>query len=205
MQDFILTFMNQFGYLGIMLLIIIENIFPPIPSEVILSVGGFMTTYTTMTVPMVIISSSVGSVIGAIILYYIGRLLNKERLTRVVRSKTGKALHLKETDIESANDWFEKKGSNAVFYCRFVPIVRSLISIPAGMSNMPFGRFLILTTLGTIIWNTVLVCLGYKMGENWSVITDFTSKYKEITWLAIILLVGLIIWRKHQKKKLARS
>ena len=190
MQEIIISFMDQFGYLGIMLLVALENVFPPIPSEVILAFGGFMTTYTSLHVVGVIISATIGSVVGAIILYFIGKLLNKERLISIVSGKVGKILRLKPKDIEKADKWFDERGNVAVFFCRFVPIVRSLISIPAGMSDMPIRSFLLFTTIGTLIWNTVLVILGSKMGENWTKIVDFISEYASIT--LVVLVIGFI-------------
>ncbi len=198
--------MDQFGYLGIMLLVALENVFPPIPSEVILAFGGFMTTYTSLHVVGVIISATIGSVVGAIILYLIGKLLNKERLISIVSGKVGKILRLKPKDIEKADKWFDERGNIAVFFCRFVPIVRSLISIPAGMSDMPIRSFLLFTTIGTLIWNTVLVILGSKMGENWTKIVDFISEYASITLVVLVIgFIAFIAWfyfgRLHKKKK----
>lgn len=198
--------MDQFGYLGIMLLVALENVFPPIPSEVILAFGGFMTTYTSLHVIGVIISATIGSVVGAIILYLIGKLLNKERLINIVSGKVGKILRLKPKDIEKADRWFDERGNIAVFFCRFVPIVRSLISIPAGMSDMPLRSFLLFTTIGTLIWNTVLVILGSKMGENWTKIVDFISEYASITLVVLVVaFIAFVVWfyfgRLHKKKK----
>ena len=206
MQEIIISFMDQFGYLGIMLLVALENVFPPIPSEVILAFGGFMTTYTSLHVVGVIISATIGSVVGAIILYFIGKLLNKERLISIVSGKVGKILRLKPKDIEKADKWFDERGNVAVFFCRFVPIVRSLISIPAGMSDMPIRSFLLFTTIGTLIWNTVLVILGSKMGENWTKIVDFISEYSSITLIVLVIgFIAFVAWfyfgRLHKKKK----
>ena len=206
MQEIIISFMDQFGYLGIMLLVALENVFPPIPSEVILAFGGFMTTYTSLHVVGVIISATIGSVVGAIILYFIGKLLNKERLISIVSGKVGKILRLKPKDIEKADKWFDERGNVAVFFCRFVPIVRSLISIPAGMSDMPIRSFLLFTTIGTLIWNTVLVILGSKMGEDWTKIVDFISEYASITLIVLVIgFIAFVAWfyfgRLHKKKK----
>lgn len=204
MQEVIISIMNQFGYLGILLLIMIENVFPPIPSEIILCFGGFMTTSTKLTIVGVIISATIGSVLGAIILYFIGKILNKERLIKIVSGKVGKILRLKEKDIEMADKWFDTKGAKTVFICRFIPIVRSLISIPAGMSEMPFPKFLVLTTLGTVIWNTVLTILGSIMGENWSKIVEIIDKYANITLiiLVIVFVIGVTyFYYKRTKKK----
>ena len=188
MEELIINLMDQFGYVGIMFLIMIENVFPPIPSEIILCFGGFMTTTTKMTVLGVIIASTIGSLLGAIILYLVGRLLNKERLIKIVNGKIGKILRLKAKDIEMADRWFDEKGNLTVFFCRFIPIVRSLISIPAGMSEMPFVKFMTLTTIGTVIWNTVLTILGSVMGENWVKIADIMDKFSSITLIVLIII-----------------
>lgn len=202
MQEIIVLLVNKLGYLGILLLVALENIFPPIPSEVILTFGGFLTTYTKLNVVGVIVFSTIGSVVGAITLYFVGKLLNKERLLKLVDSKIGKKLHLKKKDIESADKWFDTKGQKTVFLCRFVPIVRSLISIPAGMSDMNFYKFLTYTSLGTLIWNTVLVILGSVVGENWEKIVSIIEMYSLITLIVLgILFVVFIVYFYKKKKK----
>ena len=203
MQEIIISLMNEFGYLGILLLIMIENVFPPIPSEVILCFGGFMTNSTDLTIIGVIISSTIGSVLGAIILYFIGKILNKERLIKIVSGKTGKVLRLKKKDIEKADYWFDTKGAKTVFFCRFIPIVRSLISIPAGMSEMPFTKFIVLTALGTLIWNTILTILGNIMGEKWYIISNIINNYATIVLiiLIIVFIVGILLFHKKINKK----
>lgn len=203
MQETIIDVMNNFGYLGITVLIAIENVFPPIPSEVILTFGGFMTTYSKIKVIGVIISSIIGSIIGAIALYFIGRFLNKDRLERIVEGKIGTILHLKKKDIEKANIWFEKRGQYTVFFCRFIPIVRSLISIPAGMTKMKFVPFIILTTIGSAIWNSVLVYLGVITGSSWVKIVSYVSCYSKVV-LIIILVIVTIFLRQLYKKRTIR-
>ena len=200
MEELILSIMNQFGYIGVLLLIAIENVFPPIPSEVILLFGGFMTTYTELNVIGMIISSTLGSLIGAIVLYYIGKILNKERLKKIVSGKVGKILRLKNEDIEKADHWFDTKGNKTVFFCRFIPIVRSLISIPAGMSEMPMLKFLIYTTFGSLIWNTVLVVIGNRVGENWTSILDILDKYSHIVLVLLIIIAIVCIYLFYSKK-----
>ena len=200
MEEIILSIMNQFGYIGVLLLIAIENVFPPIPSEVILLFGGFMTTYTELNVIGMIIFSTLGSLIGAIVLYYIGKILNKERLKKIVSGKVGKILRLKNEDIEKADHWFDTKGNKTVFFCRFIPIVRSLISIPAGMSEMPMLKFLIYTTFGSLIWNTVLVVIGNRVGENWTSILDILDKYSHIVLVLLIIIAIVCIYLFYSKK-----
>lgn len=200
MEEIILSIMNQFGYIGVLLLIAIENVFPPIPSEVILLFGGFMTTYTELNVIGMIIFSTLGSLIGAIVLYYIGKILNKERLKKIVSGKVGKILRLKNEDIEKADHWFDTKGNKTVFFCRFIPIVRSLISIPAGMSEMPMLKFLIYTTFGSLIWNTVLVVIGNRVGENWTSILDILDKYSHIVLVLLIIIAIVCVYLFYSKK-----
>lgn len=208
MENFVISIMNQFGYFGIFFLIFIENIFPPIPSEVVLLFGGFMTTYTKLGVPLMIVFSTLGSVAGAIVLYYVGKILNKERLKKIVSGKIGKVLRLKASDIEKADCWFDAKGNKTVFFCRFIPVVRSLISIPAGMSEMAMGKFLLYTTVGSAIWNTVLLVAGNRVGENWESIVGIMSQYSHIVViLLVILFVAFIVYHfcyKTKKQKKAK-
>ena len=200
MENFIIEVMNNYGYIGICLLIMLENLFPPIPSEVILTFGGFMTINSDMTLLGVIISSTIGSLFGACILYYIGKILNKDRLIRIVKSKYGKLLRIKPKNIEKADRWFDEKGNITVFFCRFIPVVRSLISIPAGMSDMPIIKFIVYTIFGSAVWNTLLTYIGAFAGEQKDIILDFIDK---ISFVIIgILLIGsaVLIIRVYKKK-----
>ena len=202
MQELMLSLMSKYGYFAVFALIAIENIFPPIPSEVILIGGGFLTTTINLNVVIMIIAATLGSVIGAIALYFIGKIFNKERLKKIVSGKIGKILRLKEKDIDMADEWFDKKGNITVFFCRFVPIVRSLISIPAGMSEMPMKKFLIYTTAGSLIWNAALTIAGSIVGENWTSIVDIMDQYSHIILilLIIIFIVAVAVFYKKRKK-----
>lgn len=206
MQEIIISIMNNWGYLGIALLIAVENIFPPIPSEVILTFGGFMTTYSNLKLIGIIISSTIGSVLGAIILYLIGRIINKERLEKIVEGKIGTILHFKKQDIEKANSWFEKRGKSTVFFCRFIPIVRSLISIPAGITKMKFFSFVLLTTVGSIIWNSVLAYLGVIAGASWETVVAYIDSYSKIVliFMVILLLIGTILFFKKRSLRIEK-
>lgn len=195
MRELIITLMEQYGYPGIFLLIAVENIFPPIPSEIILPFGGFLTTYTKLTVPGVIFFATLGSLAGALVLYGVGRILNEERLRKLVSGPVGRILCLKAEDVEKADRWFLTKGKKTVFFCRCIPIVRSLISIPAGMSQMPMGIFLIYTIVGTIIWNTLLVSLGALLGVSWEKLAWLVGEYSNIMLIVLtISAVSGIIW-----------
>jgi membrane protein DedA with SNARE-associated domain len=193
MENWITEIMSQYGYLGIFLLIMIENIFPPIPSEVILTFGGYMTTQTDMTAMGVILISTAGSVVGAMILYGVGQFLDVSRLEKIV-DRWGRILRLTRKDIHKADAWFEKYGIWTVLFCRLIPLIRSLISIPAGMANMKFGLFLLFTTIGTLIWNTILVSVGAAVGDNWESIVGVMDVYSNIAY-ALIVITGLaVIW-----------
>lgn len=200
MESWITSVMEQFGYFGIALLILVENVFPPIPSEVILTFGGFMTTKSELSIFGVVVASTIGSVGGAVILYWIGRILNVERIERIIE-KWGKYLRLTKDDVRKADDWFDKYGPWTVFFCRFIPLIRSLISIPAGMSGMNQWLFLVLTTIGTFIWNLVLVLVGAKVGNNWHQIVNYMDVYSNIAY-AVIAICGVlfIIWFIKRKK-----
>lgn len=205
MNEIILQIMDKFGYFGIAFLIAIENVFPPIPSEVILTFGGFMTSNTNMTITGVIIVSTIGSVIGAIILYLLGRLLTKERLYKLVDGRIGKILRFKKQDIDKSEEWFSKKGKSTVLFCRFIPIVRSLISIPAGMTKMEFSLFLIYTMIGSAIWNSVLTYLGFAAGNAWESVAKYVDNFAKITLImfaCVVCVCGFIVYKKRKFEKL---
>ena len=199
MDLWIKEFIGQFGYWGVFLLIALENIFPPIPSEVILTFGGYMTSRTNLTVTGVVASSTLGSVFGAVLLYQLGAILNVNKL-EVVIERYGRFLRLTKKDLYRADEWFEKYGIWTVFFCRFIPLNRSLISIPAGIAKMNFWLFISFTTLGTIIWNTVLINLGARVGENWEVIVDRMDQYSNYLYLfLIIFIIVLIGWQRKRR------
>lgn len=200
MENWLTEIMNEFGYMGIMFLIALENIFPPIPSEVILTFGGFMTTTSNLSIIGVVLSSTAGSVFGAIILYIIGLQLDVERIDKIV-TRWGHILRITMKDVKKADAWFDKYGPLTVFICRFVPLIRSLISIPAGMSNMNFVIFLIFTTFGTLIWNIILVWLGASLGSSWDVIVEYMDVYSNMvyTFLFLVVIFLLIIFIKRRR------
>ena len=197
--------MEQFGYLGVAFLIMIENLFPPIPSEVILTFGGFMTTTTELNIPLMIVAATIGAVVGAAILYGIGTLLDVERLDKIV-DKYGNILRITHADIHKADSWFDRYGFWTVFFCRFVPLIRSLISLPAGMANMNFGLFLLFTTIGTVIWNTVLIYLGAAVGSQWETIVHYMDIYSNVAYVILgIIGIAVIIWYIRKRKQTVKA
>lgn len=201
MQNFIITVMNQFGYIGILLLITIENVFPPIPSEIILTFGGFMCSLSELYVLGVIFFATAGSMFGAILLYMCGYYIKTERLLMFVRGKWGSYLHMKEEHIKKAQTWFDRCGKKAVLFGRFIPVVRSMISIPAGLVRMPLIPFLLYTTLGSFLWNSVLVCGGYLAGNHWESLVKYVENYSYVLLIISILVCLYVIVLKYRKKK----
>lgn len=199
MESWIAGIMEDWGYFGVFFLIMIENLFPPIPSEVILTFGGFMTTKSDLSILGVVVASTLGSVVGAVILYGIGLLLDVENLEKIV-DKYGRILRLTRKDIHKADAWFDNYGFWTVFFCRFIPLIRSLISIPAGMSNMKFWLFLLLTTLGTLIWNAVLVNVGAAVGDSWETIVHYMDIYSNIAYVIIVIVFLAFVYLFLKKK-----
>lgn len=206
MNNWITEFMEQFGYFGVFLLIALENVFPPIPSEVILTFGGFMTTYTNLTIPGVIIASTLGSVLGAVILYGVGYLVNVDRLEGWI-DRYGRFLRLKKEDIRRADRWFERYGYWTVLFCRMVPLIRSLISVPAGMAKMKSGLFLLFTTMGTLIWNIALVWVGAAVGGSWEQIVDFMDVYSTFAYIVIVIggICLLLLWLRKRRNTITQQ
>lgn len=204
MNHWILQLMGTYGYVGIAFLIMLENIFPPLPSEAILTFAGFLTTYTTLHIPGAVLSATLGSLLGAICLYALGKLLSPLRMETLLSGPVGKTLHLKKEDMQKAMDWFDSRGNYTVFLCRFIPIVRSLISIPAGMANMNIPRFLWLTLWGSLLWNTILISLGAFAGASWQKAARYFGNYTRAAKmvLLIFLFTGLLLffYRRWGKK-----
>ena len=196
MEELFFNFIQQFGYFAVGALIFIENVFPPIPSELILPLSGFFTTSTSMRRPLVIVSATTGSVLGAYILYGIGYVLNRDRLMRFFETRPMRLLGFKGDDISKAIDWFDRRGQVSVLICRFVPIVRSLISIPAGVARMNIAKFTLYTLLGSAVWNTVLCSLGAAMGEAWEIVTQQAEWVSDIVKYIIIaiVVVAAVFW-----------
>ncbi|MDR0751387.1 MAG: DedA family protein [Christensenellaceae bacterium] len=198
MKDIIINIINKFGYSGIFALIAIENLFPPIPSEVILTFAGFATTISNLNYIWAIVAATAGSMLGAIVLYLIGRILKADRLEKLVEGKFGKIFRLKKTDIQKSNAWFTKHGEKAIFIGRFIPIIRSLVSIPAGISGMRLIYFIPLTLAGTLIWNTALVLLGRAAGTAWEKIAGYLDIYSLVALVIIMILlaIGVVVFVK---------
>ncbi len=204
MQSTLIEFINTYGYIGIMLLIFVENIFPPIPSEVVLVFGGFLTTQANMSIPLVILFATLGATLGAAVLYGLGRVLSRERIKKLVSGKFGNAIHLRPNDVTRAELWFKRYEYKAVLICRCIPVVRSLISIPAGMAKMKPLPFFALTVLGTTVWNTVLVVIGALAGNAWEQSLKYIGWYSTAV-IVLLLAVAAIVGYIYLKRRFNRN
>jgi membrane protein DedA with SNARE-associated domain len=189
--------MEALGAPGAGLLIALENLFPPLPSEVILPLAGFSASQGELSLAGALFWTTAGSVAGAMVLYWLGALIGRDRLRAVV----ARMPLLKLTDVDRTEAWFARHGTKAVFLGRMVPIFRSLISVPAGVERMRFGVFLLYTTLGSAIWNTVFVLAGYVLGENWHVIEQSVGVYSKFVLVAVaVAAITFVVARLRRAK-----
>ena len=180
---------ERLGGPGAGLAVALENLFPPIPSEVILPLAGFSASRGDLSLTGALFWTTAGSVAGAVVLYWIGALIGRERLRAIV----DRMPLLKLSDVDRAEAWFARHGGKAVFFGRMVPIFRSLISVPAGVERMRFGVFLLYTTLGSLIWNTTFVVAGYLLGENWHLIESSVGLYSKVVLVVVLVATALFV------------
>lgn len=185
--DWAIGLMETLGAPGAGVAIALENLFPPLPSEVILPLAGFTAAQGSLVLWQVLVWTTAGSVVGAIVLYALGAWLGRDRLRAIVDRMPLVSL----SDVDKAEDWFTRHGQKAVLFGRLIPIVRSLISVPAGVERMPMGRFLVFTTLGSALWNTLLVGAGYQLGEQWHLVEDGVGVFQKVV---VVVVVGLLVW-----------
>ncbi|GAA3797424.1 DedA family protein [Streptomyces phyllanthi] len=184
--EWINSLMDTLGAPGAGLAIALENLFPPLPSEVILPLAGFASSTGRMNLYAALLWTTAGSVVGALALYGVGALLGRDRTVAVA----ARLPLVKVADIEKTEAWFLKHGTKAILFGRMIPIFRSLISVPAGVERMPLPVFTVLTTLGSAIWNTIFVLAGYLLGDNWTEVTTLVSAYSKVVLAAAALAVA---------------
>lgn len=188
--NWVVGLVETLGYAGLAIVVALENVFPPIPSEAVLPLAGYLVHQGRMTLWGAILASTLGSVAGALVLYWLGAAWGEQRVRGLVK-KHGWWLTIDEEDLDRANEWFDRHGKAAVFIARLAPLTRSIISIPAGVKRMPMATFLIYTTLGSGIWNALLIGAGMLLGANWTLV----EKYQSILGTGVVvLLVGAIVW-----------
>lgn len=192
---------NQYGYLAIAFLIAFENLFPPIPSELVLVFTGYLTVSSHLTIWGSVLAATGGAYVGALTLYGIGRLLSVSQLEKLVSGKIGRILRLKPADIEKAGRYFSRHGSWAILIGRCIPVVRSLISIPAGMTAYPLVKFSGLTLLGTLVWNTVLILTGHYAGHAWTKLLEIIDQWLVVLVVAIAVMGACYLYYRFSRSK----
>lgn len=185
---------TTFGYPGIFAAMVAECIFPPIPSEVVLPLAGFEVDAGGLSFVLVLLSATLGSVAGALILYAIGRYGGRPAVERY-----GRVLRISHADLDRAERWFDRWGDWVVLFSRMIPLVRSVVSVPAGVMRMRLPRFVLLTAIGSFAWNTLLVTAGYQLGANWTEVTELVESYALV--IRVLVAIGLIacgwwVWRR---------
>ncbi|MGK9149179.1 DedA family protein [Plantibacter flavus] len=188
--DWAVALMETLGGPGAALAIALENLFPPLPSEIILPLAGFTASQGRLGLIEVLLWTTAGSVVGALALYAIGALLGRDRMRRLAE----RVPLVKLEDVDRVEAWFLKHGSKAVFFGRMLPIFRSLISIPAGVERMPVVRFTLLTTAGSAIWNTIFVLAGFFLGEQWHIVEDYAGILQRVVVVAVVVAVVVVVW-----------
>ncbi|MFZ9273178.1 MAG: DedA family protein [Ilumatobacteraceae bacterium] len=205
---------NQFGYLGVALLVVIENVFPPIPSEIVLPFAGFVAqqgasavnatagaAQSDTTVVGMMIAATVGSVVGALILYFVSAAIGPERLRGFVE-RFGKWFGVKSSDLVRAEEWFDRRSSAAVLVGRCVPLIRSIVSIPAGFRRMKLTSFVVLTAIGSAVWNIALIGAGAVLGDQWERVGEYVGVFQWLVIAAVLLLlVRFVVSRLKNRRQ----
>src|SRR5918998_541179 len=193
----VVDLMETLGAPGVGLAIALENLFPPLPSEVFLPLAGFAASRGELSLVAAIIWTTIGSVVGALALYGIGAALGRDRLCAIA----GKMPLVDVGDIHKAEAWFARHGAKAVFFGRMVPLVRSMISVPAGVERMNVGLFLALTAAGSLIWNSVFVIAGYQLGENWHIVETYAGVLSKVVLAAVVIAVVVFVVVRIRRRR----
>lgn len=186
---------QSLGYLGVAFLVALESIVPPIPSELVLPLAGFVAGQGDASLIGMVGAATLGSVLGALVLYWISASIGPDRLRAIVVAH-GRWLGVKEADLDRAESWFDRRSEIAVLVCRCVPLVRSLVSIPAGFRRMPLGRFVVFTALGSLIWNAALIGAGALLGERWEQVGDVIGSLQTVVVVVISSALTWFVWKR---------
>ena len=191
---------EQLGYLGVALLVVLENVFPPIPSEIVLPFAGFVAQQGSDSVVLMILAATVGSVIGALIMYWIAAIIGDERLHAFTR-RFGKWVQIREADLTRAEEWFDRHAMSAVLVGRCVPLIRSVVSIPAGFRRMELIPYIAYTFLGSLVWNIALVGAGAVLGENWERVEPVVATFQWIVIVVILAGLARLAYVVYQRRR----
>jgi membrane protein DedA with SNARE-associated domain len=197
MVQWINDLMTSLGYWGIGLLMFLENLFPPIPSELIMPLAGFTVSQGRMNFGLAVLAGTIGTMAGTFAWYYLGRVANYQRLENLA-IRYGKWIGVTVIEIDRVNNWFNKHGNKAVFFGRMVPGIRTLISLPAGMNKMPIASFTLYSTMGTLIWTLALTTAGFLLGDNYAVIEQYLAPVSKVVLFVLLGLVGYWLFHKFR-------
>ena len=201
MGDWITDTITRMGELGVFLLTLLETVFPPIPSELVMPLAGYIASRGGMSLWGAVLAGTLGALLGALFLYWVGRKLGEDRLMDFA-DRHGRWLTLSRHDIERASQWFGRHGGWAVFVCRLIPGLRSLISVPAGIHGMPLLPFVAVTALGSLVWTAVLVYLGYVLGANFEQVGEWVDPVSK----GVLLVIAIwYVWRVVTHKGVVRG
>ena len=201
---------NQFGYFGVALLVIIENVFPPIPSEIVLPFAGFVAqqgsgaAQSDTSVIGMMIAATIGSVVGALILYFVSAAIGPDRLRAFVE-KFGKWFGVKSSDLVRAEAWFDRRSLLAVLVGRCVPLIRSIVSIPAGFRRMKLSSFVVLTAIGSAVWNIALIGAGAVLKDQWDRVGDYVGVFQWVVVAAIIVVLAKFVLSRIKRRNTSKS
>lgn len=200
LQEWVLSIMQQLGYVGIAFLMFLDNVFPPVPSELIMPSAGYTAAQGQLWIGGVILAGSFGSILAAAVLYAVGRCVSLDNIFNFC-DRYGRFVGLKSDSLRQSLQWFERYGHWVVFFGRMIPAIRSLISIPAGMSRMPFIKFMLYSSLGTVIWTSFLAYVGYYLGNNQQKMQQLFSQISYGIFAVIALFIIIyIVYRFYRKQ-----
>ncbi len=201
LSTLVVSLVQSYGYAAVFLLMMLESILIPIPSEVTMPFAGFLVSRGTLQFPLVVLVGTIGNLIGSLLCYYLGYELEEYTLLHLIR-RYGKYVWLRESDYAKSARWFEKYGSGAVFTSRLLPAVRTFISLPAGMFEMNIWKFFLYTLIGSFLWSAVLTYIGLYLGDKWSAIDPAFNNLFYILAATAIVFVGYFVYeRLHRKQK----
>ena len=189
---------ESFGYFGVAFMIALENLIPPIPSEVVLPLAGFLVGQGRFSFLPVVFAATIGSVVGALILYVIGSGVGELRLRYLIR-RFGRFVLMDEGDLDKSREWFQRHGTKAVLFGRLMPGVRSLISIPAGIVGMSLWQFVLYTTVGSLVWNVTLISMGWALGNQWEKVEGYTSILQYVVIVTLAIAALWFVWSRRDR------
>lgn len=195
LSEWVIDVVESLGYLGVALLVALENVFPPIPSEVVLGLAGFVASRGDALLVGMIVAATAGSLVGAWVLYAAAAAFGRDRLRGIIL-RNERWLRVTERDMDRAEGWFDHHSNTAVLVCRCIPLVRSLISLPAGFQRMPLAPFTLYTAIGSLAWNSIFVTGGYLLGERWETMAEYADYLQYLVLATIAAGVAYFVWRR---------